>query len=99
MGPWETLYEVIVIGKFAELLNIAKSTFAMAWMSLTMVETLVKTGGGVGIILTQDDKLINIANVLFIDVLLIAVGKLMDQLFTIAINAWCPHFKLSQIRK
>ena len=55
-GRWETLYEVIIIGKADQVFEVVRQNFAIAWMMITMVEGRNRSEGGIGTLLRKYNK-------------------------------------------
>ena len=75
---WETLYEVIIVGKADQVLEIIRQNFAIAWLMITMVEGLSMSEGGVGTMLIKFNKYNDISYVLAIQLVIFMIGLLFD---------------------
>jgi NitT/TauT family transport system permease protein len=77
-GRWETLYEVIVVGKADQVFEIVRQNFAIAWMMITMVEGLNMSEGGVGTLLIKYNKYNDLPHVLALQSLVLGLGLCLD---------------------
>ena len=77
---WETLYEVIIVGKADQVFEIVRQNFAIAWMMITMVEGLSMGEGGVGTLLIKYNKYNDLPHVLALQVVVLGVGLFFDYL-------------------
>jgi len=75
---WETLYEVIVIGKADQVFEVVRQNFAIAWMMITMVEGLNMSEGGIGTLLIKYNKYNDLPHVLALQVLIFGLGLCFD---------------------
>jgi len=77
---WETLYEVIVVGKADQVFEIVRQNFSIAWMMITMVEGLCMGEGGIGTLLIKYNKYNDLPHVLALQVVVLGVGLFFDYL-------------------
>jgi sulfonate transport system permease protein len=77
-NTWETLYEVIIVGKADQVLEIIRQNFAITWLMITMVEGLSMSEGGIGTMLIKYNKYNDLTNVLALQLVLFALGLLFD---------------------
>ena len=77
---WQTLYEVIVVGKADQVLEIVRQNFAIAWMMITMVEGLNMSEGGIGTLLIKYNKYNDLPHVLALQVIVFGLGLCFDLL-------------------
>lgn len=99
LNPWETLFEVVIYGKLADLLEVMKQNFAIAWMFLTMVEGIVRSDGGIGVLLLNQNKYLKLDYVFAIQIMIFVIGIFLDILITWIKEIICPYSSLSGIRK
>jgi NitT/TauT family transport system permease protein len=93
MGPWQTVWEVVVRGTLDQALDVLRQNAAMGWMMLTMVEGLVRSEGGVGVMLIDQNRRLNLAGVFAIQASILAVGMLQDFLLHEVRGMVCPYTK------
>jgi NitT/TauT family transport system permease protein len=75
---WETLYEVIIIGKADQVFEIVRQNFAIAWMMITMVEGLNMSEGGIGTLLIKYNKYNDLPHVLALQAVIFGLGLFFD---------------------
>lgn len=80
MGEWRTMYEVIVLGRASDMFDCVKANFAMAWVMLPFVENICRSDGGIGIILTDQNKHFHLDAVYGILIVILCVGILTDKI-------------------
>jgi len=91
---WQTLYEVIVIGKADQVFEILRQNFAIAWLMITLVEGLNMSEGGIGTLLIKYNKYNDLTNVLALQLVIFLIGICFDYLLG-TIRYWLfPHTKL-----
>ena len=78
LNEWRVTWEVVILGTLDKLLDIVRQNAAMGWMLLTMVETLVRTEGGIGVLLANQSKHLQLANVAALQLLIFALGLCQD---------------------
>lgn len=75
---WETLYEVIIVGKLDELFDIMRQNFAVAWMMITTVEGYDMSGGGIGTLMIKSNKQMQLAPVFATLLMVLLTGIFFD---------------------
>jgi len=90
---WESLYEVVVLGKADQVVEIVRQNFAIAWMMITMVEGLSMSEGGIGALLIKYNKYNDLASVIALQGVIFGVGLCCDYLLG-ALRHWLfPYTK------
>jgi len=98
MNNWQTLLEVVIIGKLDMVFEVMRQNFAIAWMMITMVEGLSMSEGGLGTMLIKSNKYIDLGSVFAILLIIFAIGVFFDYLLK-NLRMWLfPYTKL-QVRK
>lgn len=77
-SKWQTLYEVIIIGKADQVLEILRQNFAIAWLMITLVEGLSMSEGGIGTLLIKYNKYNDLTNVLALQFVIFLIGLGFD---------------------
>ena len=77
---WETLYEVIIVGKADQVFEILRQNFAISWLMITLVEGLSMSEGGVGTLLIKYNKYNDLTNVVALQVVIFSIGLFFDYL-------------------
>lgn len=78
MSEWRTVWEVVVLGTGDKALEVLRQNAAIGWMMLTMVEGIVRSEGGVGAMLLNQNKHFRLPEVFAIQLLILFVGILQD---------------------
>lgn len=91
---WQTLYEVIIVGKADQVFEILRQNFAIAWLMITLVEGLSMSEGGVGTLLIKYNRYNDLTNVLALQLVIFIIGIGFDYLLG-ALKRWLfPYTKL-----
>ena len=77
---WHTLYEVIIVGKADQVLQILRQNFAISWLMITLIEGLNMSQGGIGALLIKYNKYNDLTNVLALQLVIFLVGLTFDSL-------------------
>jgi NitT/TauT family transport system permease protein len=77
-GEWHILYEVVILGTIDKAFNLLKQNSAMVWMMLTVVEGLSRSDGGVGVMLLNTDKHLDMASVFALQASVLMVGFIIQ---------------------
>ncbi len=98
MNRWRTLWEVIIVGRLDQVLEVMRQNFAIAWMMITMVEGLSMSEGGLGTMLIKSNKYIDLATVFSVLFIIFLIGVFFDYILGVLRHWLFPYTKL-QIRK
>jgi NitT/TauT family transport system permease protein len=93
---WQTLYEVIIVGKADQVFEILRQNFAISWLMITMVEGLSMSEGGIGTLLIKYNKYNDITNVVALQLVIFLIGLCFDYLLGLTRHWLFPHSKLKQ---
>jgi NitT/TauT family transport system permease protein len=99
MGEWRVVWEVIVLGQVDRAFDVLRQNAAIGWMMLTMVEGVVRSEGGIGTILLDQNHHFHLAAVFAIQLTILALGLLQDYGIGLAKNLFCPYAALTLERK
>lgn len=91
MSEWRATYEVIVLGKFDQVIETARQNFAIAWTMLTFVEGVSRSEGGIGVLLNNSDKHFNMPEMYAMLICIFVVGLAIDYLFGVIKALVCPY--------
>jgi len=94
MSEWRVVWEVVVLGSLDRLLDILRQNAAMGWMLLTTVEALVRSEGGVGVLLANQSKHLQLASIFALQLVIFAIGMLQDYALGALKNLVCPYAAL-----
>jgi len=98
MNNWQTLWEVVIVGRLDQVIEVMRQNFAISWMMITMVEGLSMSEGGLGTMLIKSNKYIDLGTVFAILVIIFITGIFFDFILG-QLRFWLfPYTKL-QIRK
>ncbi len=78
---WETLWEVVIKGRFDYVFELVRQNLAIVWMMLVTVESILVAAGGLGFLIKNNDRLGDNGRVIALQAIIILVGILLD--FTI----------------
>ncbi len=98
MNNWQTLLEIIIIGRLDQVIEVMRQNFAIAWMMITMVEGLNMSEGGLGTLLIKSNKFIDLGTVFAILIIIFALGVCFDFLLA-KIRLWFFPYTNLQLRK
>jgi len=93
---WQTLYEVVIVGKADQVFEILRQNFAISWLMITMVEGLSMSEGGIGTLLIKYNKYNDITNVVALQLVIFLIGLCFDYLLGTTRHWLFPHSKLKQ---
>ena len=96
MSEWRIVYEVKLYGRIDKAYEVLRQNFAMAWMMLTMVEVVARSEGGIGIMLTNQNKHFQLDGVFAIQFAILLIGIAIDYLFGVTRNFFFPYAALTQ---
>ena len=99
MNEWKVIYEVIILGRLDQVFEVIRQNFAIAWMMLTMVEGISRADGGVGTMLLNQNKHLNLSAVFAIQLAIFAVGIVFDYLFGFMKNMLFPYSLLTKEKR
>lgn len=94
-NEWKVIWERVILGKAHQMWNAIKQNFAIAWAMLTFVEGLVRSDGGVGVLMLNENKHLQLDGVFAILMSLFFVGILIDYLFGVLRNLFFPYADLA----
>ena len=95
MGEWHVLLEMIVLGNLGAAFDIIRQNAAMGWLMLTMVEGLVRSEGGIGRLLLDQEKHFSLAAILAVQLVFLIVGILQDLFIRWLKAIFVPHAALA----
>jgi len=99
MGEWRVVWEVIVLGQIDQVFDVLRQNAAIGWMMLTMVEGIVRSEGGVGTILLDENHHFRLAAVAAIQLTILMLGLFQDYCIGLAKSLLCPYASLTLERK
>ena len=91
MGPWQTLWEVVIVGKRHHAIETMRQCAAIGWMMVAMTEGLIRNEGGIGVMLVEQNRYMLLGGILAIQFLILAVGLTQDYAIRFVRNATCGY--------
>lgn len=88
---WETLWEVVIVGKLDSLVEVMRQNFAISWMMITTVEAYDMAGGGLGTLLLKKNKVLDLAPIFSIVIVVLLCGVLFDFLLKLTRRTLFPY--------
>ena len=98
-SEWRVVWEVVIRGTRDQAFDVMRQNAAIGWMMLTMVESLVKSEGGIGTMLVIADRHKSMAPILAIQIIVLAVGLTNDFLIVRLKKLLCPYAFIKLERK
>lgn len=99
MNEWRVVWEVVVLGRFDQALEVMRNNSAIGWMMLTMVEGLVKSEGGIGKIQLTLEKHLKLPEMFATVFVVCVIGIIQDRFFGWLKDTICPYAKITTERK
>jgi NitT/TauT family transport system permease protein len=99
MSEWRVVWEVVILGSADKAFEVLRQNAAIGWMMLTLVEGLVRSGGGLGVMLLNLNKQVMLAEVFAVQIVILLVGLGQDFAIGLARRAVCPYADLTLERK
>jgi sulfonate transport system permease protein len=90
---WQSLYEVIIVGKADQVFEVVRQNFAIAWMMITMVEGLNMSEGGIGALMIKYNKYNDLPHVLALQSVILGIGLCFDYLLGVLRHWLFPYTK------
>jgi sulfonate transport system permease protein len=93
---WQTLYEVIIVGKADQVFEILRQNFAISWLMITLVEGLNMSEGGIGALIIKYNKYNDLTNVLALQLVIFLIGLGFDYMLGATRKWFFPYTNLKQ---
>ncbi len=91
MSEWRVVWEVIILGQFDKVFDVIRGNAAMSWMMLSMVEGIVRSEGGVGTVLMDQNHHFRLAAVFAIQITILLLGIGQDYAIGALKKLICPY--------
>jgi ABC-type nitrate/sulfonate/bicarbonate transport system permease component len=98
MNNWQTMYEVVIVGRLDQVIEVMRQNFAIAWLMITTVEGLSMSEGGLGTMLIKYNKFLDLSSVFALLAVIFMVGILFDFLLG-QMRFWLFPYSKLQLRK
>lgn len=95
MGEWHVVWEVIVLGQIDQAFDAMRQNAAMGWASITLIESIVRSEGGIGAMLMDQNHHFRLAAVFAIQSTILGVGLLQDYGIGMLKKLVCPYSVLA----
>jgi len=99
MGPWRTVWEVVVLGQIDKGFDVLRQNAAIGWMMLTMIESMVRSEGGIGAMLSTANKHFYLSAVFAIQITILLLGLFQDYMIGVSKRMFCPYSALESEHK
>jgi NitT/TauT family transport system permease protein len=96
---WGLTWELVVRGRSADMLDLVRQNAAVGWTLLSMVEGLVRSEGGIGALLLNQNKYFNLSAVFAIQLTILGYGIIQDFGLSYLRSVLCPWTKLNRSDK
>lgn len=91
MSEWRVVWEVVIHGTLDQALESLRQNAAMGWMMLTMVEGVVRSDGGIGVMMLDENKHLQLDAVFALILVVLVVGIAQDYALGWVRRAVCPY--------
>ncbi|MBG8554093.1 ABC transporter permease [Hymenobacter guriensis] len=98
LGEWRSFWEVVVLGKLDDMLEVVRQNFAIIWTMITLVETLYQSEGGIGLLLYKQNRYLHLDGVVAIQLVILAAGAAQDYVFGLLRRVFFPYSSLTTAR-
>lgn len=99
MSEWRVVGEVVVLGTVDKAVEALRQNAAIGWMMLTMVEGISRSEGGLGALLLNLNKHLDLPKVFAIQLFILVVGILQDYAIGGLGRLVAPHAVLARERR
>jgi len=93
------IWEVVIRGTADQALEAVRQNAAMGWMALTMVEGLVRAQGGIGALMLNENKHLQLDAVFALIGVVLMVGVAQDRALAWLRRTVCPYAALAAHRR
>jgi NitT/TauT family transport system permease protein len=91
MNEWTVTWYVVIRGTVAQALDAIRDNAAMGWSMLMMVEGFVRSEGGVGVLILNQERHMNFAVIYAVALAVVIVGLLQDAVLVWIRRTLCPY--------
>lgn len=96
LNKWQTLYEIIIIGRLDVLLDVMRQNFAISWMMITAVEGFAMSEGGIGSMMIKSNKYLDLGPVFALLIIVLLTGMLFDYTLSSLRKMLFPYLNLKK---
>lgn len=91
MSRWRVVWEVVILGQFDKVFDVIRQNAAMSWMMLTLVEGIVRSEGGIGTVLLDQNHHFRLSAVFAIQLTILLCGIGQDYALGFLKKFFCPY--------
>jgi len=95
---WRLVWEVVIVGTLDRALEVLRQNAAMGWMMLTMVEGVARSSGGLGVLMLDAQKHLQLDAVFALIGVVLVVGAAQDYAIAWLRHVVCPAADLASER-
>jgi NitT/TauT family transport system permease protein len=99
MSEWRVVWEVVILGTADKVFEVLRQNAAIGWMMLSMVEGIVRSQGGIGVLLATEQKFFRLDYMFAIQLVVLIVGLVQDYGIEFIRRIVCPYANLTLERK
>jgi len=74
----ETLWQVIIIGRFDYVIDVIRQNLSIVWMMLVTVESISAASGGIGLLIKNSEKFSAQGRIVALQIVILIIGLSMD---------------------
>lgn len=93
---WRITYEIGVRGRLHAMLDLLRQNAAIGWTLIVIVESYVRSDGGIGALLAVQAKYFNLPAVFAIQLTILAYGIAQDMALSLLRAVVCPYGELNR---
>jgi len=94
-NQWQTLVELIIIGRLDQIIEIIRQNFAIAWIMIVTVESSALSGGGIGAVLYRYNRYNDLRTTLSLQIVILLLGIGIDQMLLVMRRQLFPYTQLT----
>jgi NitT/TauT family transport system permease protein len=94
-NQWQTLAELIIVGRLDQIIEIIRQNFAIAWIMIVTVESSALSGGGIGAMLYRYNRYNDLRTTLSLQIVILLLGIGIDQLLLVMRRQLFPYTQLT----
>lgn len=79
---WEMLWEVVIKGRLDYVVEFVRQNFAIVWMFVVTVESVLASAGGIGFLIKNNDKNGDSGKVIALQIIIVLIGIFLDFILT-----------------
>ena len=96
LGGWAITYEMGIRGRLHTMLDLLRQNAAIGWTLIVMVESYVRSDGGIGALLAVQAKYFNLPAVFAIQLTILFYGIIQDIGLNFLRKVVCPYTELNR---